>query len=120
MRARPIPCEKHDPQGDVQEDLAGIVYGPPGNGISAPAAYRCLHEGPTVLARHAPGRSIAPARSAAAGYTHLKLDGTVFRTDRVAAAGPDSADLWWSGKHRRTRAASAMPPALAPAASSAP
>lgn len=33
----------------------------------------------------------------AAGYTHLNLDGTVIRTDRVAAPGPNGADLWWSG-----------------------
>jgi len=36
----------------------------------------------------------------AAGYTHLNLDGTVIRTDRVAAPGPNKADLWWSGKHK--------------------
>ena len=30
----------------------------------------------------------------AAGYTHLNLDGTVIRTDRVATAGPNGADLW--------------------------
>ncbi|MET8214076.1 transposase family protein, partial [Streptomyces sp. NPDC005373] len=35
-----------------------------------------------------------------AGYTHLNLDGTVIRTDRVAAPGPNGADLWWSGKHK--------------------
>ncbi|GAB2458682.1 hypothetical protein GCM10027162_63580 [Streptomyces incanus] len=37
----------------------------------------------------------------AAGYTHLDLDGTVIRTDRVAAPGPNGAALWWSGKHKR-------------------
>ncbi len=30
--------------------------------------------------------------------THLNLDGTVIRTDRVAA--PAGTDLWWSGKHQ--------------------
>lgn len=70
------------------------------NGISAPTAYRYLHEGLTVLADHAPDLSTALERAAAAGYTHLNLDGTVIRTDRVAAAGPNGADLWWSGKRK--------------------
>lgn len=70
------------------------------NGISVPTAYRYPHEGLTVLADHAPDLSTALERAAAAGYTHLNLDGTVIRTDRVAAAGPNGADLWWSGKHK--------------------
>lgn len=70
------------------------------NHISAPTAYRYLHEGLTVLADHAPDLSTALERAAAAGFTHLNLDGTVIRTDRVTAPGPNSADLWWSGKHR--------------------
>lgn len=28
------------------------------------------------------------------------LNGTVIRTDRVAAPGRNGADLWWSGKHK--------------------
>ncbi|MDT0346330.1 HARBI1 family protein [Streptomyces litchfieldiae] len=70
------------------------------NGISLPTSYRYLHEGLTVLADHAPDLSTALERVAAAGYTHLNLDGTVIRTDRVAAPGPNGADLWWSGKHK--------------------
>ncbi|MFJ6564560.1 transposase family protein [Streptomyces sp. NPDC091412] len=70
------------------------------NDISVPTAYRYLHEGLTVLADHAPDLSTALERAAAAGYTHLNLDGTVIRTDRVGAAGPNGADLWWSGKHK--------------------
>ncbi|MFJ7236261.1 transposase family protein [Streptomyces olivaceus] len=70
------------------------------NGISLPTAYLYLHEGLTVLADHAPDLSTALERAAAAGYTHLNLDGTVIRTDRVAAPGPNGADLWWSGKHK--------------------
>lgn len=70
------------------------------NQISVPTAYRYLHEGLTVLADHAPDLSTALERAAAAGYTHLNLDGTVIRTDRVAAPGPNGADLWWSGKHK--------------------
>jgi hypothetical protein len=37
--------------------------------------------------------SAALERAAAAGYTHLNLDGTVIRTDRVAAVGTNDADL---------------------------
>jgi hypothetical protein len=70
------------------------------NDILVPTAYRYLHEGLTVLADHAPDLSTALERAAAAGYTHLNLDGTVIRTDRVATAGPNGADLWWSGKHK--------------------
>lgn len=70
------------------------------NAISVPTGYRYLHEGLSVLADHAPDLSTALERAAAAGYTHLNLDGTVIRTDRVAAPGPNKADLWWSGKHK--------------------
>ncbi|SHH29646.1 transposase, IS4 family [Streptomyces sp. 3214.6] len=68
------------------------------NQSSVPTAYRYLYEGLTVLADHAPDLSTALERAAATGYTHLNLDGTVIRTDRVAV--PHGADLWWSGKHK--------------------
>jgi hypothetical protein len=72
------------------------------NGISLPTPTSCryLHEGLTVLPDHTPGLSTALERAAAAGHSHLNLDGTVIRTDRVVAAGPNKADLWWSGKHK--------------------
>jgi hypothetical protein len=70
------------------------------NHVSLPTSYRYLHEWLNVLADHAPDLSTALERAAAAGYTHLNLDGTVIRTDRVAAPGPNGADLWWSGKHK--------------------
>lgn len=53
-----------------------------------------------MLAGHAPDLSTALEPATAAGHTHLNLDGTVIRTDRVAAPGPNGADLWWSGKHK--------------------
>ncbi|MCX5318168.1 transposase family protein [Streptomyces sp. NBC_00154] len=81
-------------------DGARLVQLARDNGISTPTAYRYLHEGLTVLADHAPDLSTALERATAAGYTHLNLDGTVIRTDRVATPGPNKADLWWSGKHR--------------------
>lgn len=70
------------------------------NRVAVLTAYRYLHEGLTVLADHAPDLSTALERAAAAGYTHLTLDGTVTRTDRVVAPGPKGADLWWFGKHK--------------------
>lgn len=70
------------------------------NGLSSSTAYRYLHEGLTVLAAGAPDLHTALERAKTAGLTHLNLDGTVVRTDRVAAPGPNGADLWWSGKHR--------------------
>jgi len=70
------------------------------NGIAAPTVYRYLREGLTALADHAPDLSTALERAATAGYTHLNLDGTVIRTDRAAAAGPDKAGLRWPGKHK--------------------
>ncbi|MGW2936918.1 HARBI1 family protein [Streptomyces sp. NPDC001156] len=70
------------------------------NGLSSSTAYRYLHEGLAVLAAGAPDLHTALERAKAAGLTHLNLDGTVVRTDRVAAPGPNGADLWWSGKHR--------------------
>ncbi|GGJ50327.1 hypothetical protein GCM10010121_071760 [Streptomyces brasiliensis] len=48
----------------------------------------------------APDLATALERAKAAGLTHLNLNGTVIRTDRVAAPGPNGADLWWSGKHK--------------------
>jgi hypothetical protein len=70
------------------------------HGVSASTAYRYLHEGLSVLAAGAPDLATALERAKAAGLTHLNLDGTVIRTDRVAAPGPNGADLWWSGKHK--------------------
>lgn len=70
------------------------------NGLSTSTAYRYLHEGLAVLAAGAPDLATALERAKAAGLTHLNLDGTLIRTDRVAAPGPNGADLWWSGKHK--------------------
>ncbi|MFJ8390948.1 transposase family protein [Streptomyces sp. NPDC094438] len=70
------------------------------NGLPTSTAYRYLHEGLTVLAAGAPDLATALERAKTAGLTHLNLDSTVIRTDRVATPGPNGADLWWSGKHK--------------------
>ena len=63
------------------------------NGLSTSTAYRYLHGGLTVPAAGTPDLATALERAKAAGLTHLNLDGTVIRTDRVAAPGPGGADL---------------------------
>ncbi|WTD54905.1 transposase family protein [Streptosporangium sp. NBC_01639] len=70
------------------------------NKIGLTTVYRYLHEGLTVLAAQAPTLEEALATAKEAGLTHLNLDGTVIRTDRIATSGPNGADLWWSGKHK--------------------
>jgi hypothetical protein len=70
------------------------------NRVSLATAYRYLHEGIDVLAAQAPDLHNALLAARAAGYTHLGLDGTVIRTDRITRPGPNpGVHLWWSGKH---------------------
>ena len=70
------------------------------NAISTSTVYTYLHEGIDVLAAHAPDLEQALTQAREAGLSHLNLDGTVVRTDRVSTPGPNGADLWWSGKHK--------------------
>ena len=53
-----------------------------------------------MLAALAPDIHEALVAAKAAGATHLNLDGTLIHTDRIAARGPNDADLWWTGKHK--------------------
>jgi hypothetical protein len=77
------------------------------NRIGSSTAYRYLHEGIDVLAAAAPGLRGALLAARAAGHSHVTVDGTLVRTDRVRAPGPTArgdrperrVDLWWSGKH---------------------
>src|SRR3954465_4085116 len=70
-------------------------------GVSLATGYRYLHEGIDVLAAQAPDLQEALAAGAAAGWTHVTLDGTLVRTDRCRVTNPDTGhDLWYSGKHR--------------------
>src|SRR3954470_20059476 len=69
-------------------------------GISLATGYRYLHEGIDVLAAQAPDLHQVLAAGAAAGWTHVTLDGTLIRTDRCRTTNPDTGhDLWYSGKH---------------------
>ena len=73
------------------------------NTLSTSTTYDYLHEAVDVLAALAPCVHDALLAAKAAGVTHLNLDGTLIHTDRVAMRGPNGADLWWSGKHKRHR-----------------
>ncbi len=66
--------------------------------VPRPTAYRYLHEGIDVLAAQAPDLHQSLDRARAGGYSHVNLDGVVIPTDRVSIPGPNSHDLWWSGK----------------------
>ncbi|GAA1469651.1 hypothetical protein GCM10009603_66330 [Nocardiopsis exhalans] len=70
------------------------------NAISTSTVYTYLYEGIDVLAAHAPDLEHALIQAREAGLSHLNLDGTVARTDRVSTPGPNGAGLWWSGKHK--------------------
>lgn len=70
------------------------------NVIGSSTVYDYLHEAIDVLAACAPDLHDALLAAKAAGVTHVNLDGTLIHTDRVAARGPNGADLWWSGKHK--------------------
>jgi hypothetical protein len=77
------------------------------NAIGRSTAYRYLHEGIDALAAAAPGLRGALLAARAAGHSHVTVDGTLIRTDRVRTPGPTvradrsdrRVDLWWSGKH---------------------
>lgn len=71
------------------------------NGIASSTAYAYRDEGVAVLAALAPSLHGALLAAKAAGYSHVVVDGTLIRTDRIATPGPTvGVDLWWSGKHK--------------------
>jgi hypothetical protein len=71
------------------------------NDIAVSTAYDYRDEAIAVLAARKPSLHGALLAAKAAGHTHVLLDGTLIRTDRIATPGPTrGVDLWWSGKHR--------------------
>jgi len=71
------------------------------NNIGVSTAYAYRDEAIGVLAARQPSLRGALLAAKAAGHTHVLLDGTLIRTDRIATPGPTrGVDLWWSGKHR--------------------
>lgn len=75
-----------------------------GFGVSRATAYRYRDEVVKVLAEQAPDLHEALAEVAEQGWSHVILDGKVFRTDRVAetttSAKGKTINSWYSGKHR--------------------
>lgn len=70
--------------------------------ISQATAYRYLHEGLDVIAKHAPDLHEVLAEGREQGWAHTCLDGTLVPTSRSAERSPASGhDLWYSGKHKR-------------------
>jgi DDE superfamily endonuclease len=71
------------------------------NGIAKSTAYDYRDEAITVLAARKPSLHGALLAAKAAGHTHVIVDGTLIRTDRIHTPGPTKGvDLWWSGKHK--------------------
>lgn len=68
-------------------------------GIGIATAYRYLHEAIDVIADRAPTLADVLARASQEDWPFVCLDGTLIPTTKIAAPGPGSADLWWSGKH---------------------
>jgi hypothetical protein len=83
-------------QGDVA--LVGAGFG-----VSRATAYRYRDEVITVLAEQAPDLHDALEQVATQGWSHVVLDGKVFRTDRCAeitlSAEGEPINAWYSGKH---------------------
>jgi hypothetical protein len=83
-------------QGDVA--LVGAGFG-----VSRATAYRYRDEVITVLAEQAPDLHDALEQVATQGWSHVVLDGKVFRTDRCAeitlSAKGDPINAWYSGQH---------------------
>lgn len=75
-----------------------------GFAISRATAYRYVAEGIKVLTAQAPDLHAALQRVAEEGWSHVILDGKLFRTDRLAetttSVKGDTIDAWYSGKHR--------------------
>jgi hypothetical protein len=75
-----------------------------GFGVSRATAYRYRDEVITVLAEQAPDLHDALRQVAEQGWSHVVLDGKVFRTDRCAetttSTQGETINAWYSGKHR--------------------
>lgn len=83
-------------KGDVEVVGAGF-------GVSRATAYRYRDEGVTVLAAQAPDLHEALEEVAEQGWSHVVLDGKLFRSDRCAATTTsvkgETINSWYSGKH---------------------
>ncbi|GAA3021233.1 hypothetical protein [Streptomyces fulvorobeus] len=69
-------------------------------GVSQATGYRYLHEGIDVLAAQAPDLREALDRCRAEEMSHVILNGTLVRSDRLAGTRDSGNDLWFSQKHK--------------------
>ena len=69
-------------------------------GLPISTSYRYLHEAIDVLAEQAPDLHEVLERAKREGWSHLTLDGTLIRIDRVGERGENGNHLWYSGKHK--------------------
>jgi hypothetical protein len=76
------------------------------NGIAVSTAYDYLDEGIAVLAARRPSLHGALLAAKAAGHSHVIVDGTLIRTDRISSPGPTSG--WTCGGAASTATTAAM------------
>ena len=85
----------------TRQDIAVVGAG---FAVSRATAYRYRDEGLKVLAEQAPDLHEALQEVAEQGWSHVVLDGTVFRSDRCATTTEsvkgETINAWYSGKHR--------------------
>lgn len=70
------------------------------SGVWQATAYRYLHEALEVIAQRSPDIADVLNRLRRRGGPFVCLDGTLVRTDRVAARTQAGNHLWYSGKHK--------------------
>jgi hypothetical protein len=85
----------------TKQDIATVGAG---FEVSRATAYRYRDEGLKVLAEQAPDLHEALEEVAEQGWSHVVVDGKVFRSDRCAATTQSvkgkTINAWYSGKHR--------------------
>jgi hypothetical protein len=85
----------------TKQDIAVVGAG---FAVSRATAYRYRDEGLKVLAEQAPDLHDALEGVAEQGWSHVVLDGKVFRSDRCAetttSVKGETINAWYSGKHR--------------------
>jgi hypothetical protein len=103
--SRALSCGKQALLGLVwfrkNEEMTTLAAG---FGISRATGYRYRDEVTAVLAAEAPDLHAALQQVAEQGWSHVIVDGKVFRTDRCAetttSAKGTTIHSWYSGKHR--------------------
>lgn len=69
-------------------------------GLPISTSYRYLHEAIDVIAEHAPDLHNVLNRAKRERWSHVTLDGTLIKIDRVAQRNDNGRHLWYSGKHK--------------------